>query len=118
MSALPVSARLLLSYLLVAVLPLGGLAAFHLATFEAALRETVLANLAIIADKKADQIDSYDERLKDSRQLSRHELIRNGRLAGAGFRTGGPMPPPIRPRRAGCGCPGVHRCGGVFTTRR
>jgi len=91
MSALPISTRLLLSYLLVAVLPLGGLAAFHLASFETSLRETVLANMAIIADKKADQIDSYmSERLTDARQLGRHDLIRNG-LASLepAFRTGG-----------------------------
>ncbi|MBU1395391.1 MAG: sensor domain-containing diguanylate cyclase, partial [Gammaproteobacteria bacterium] len=86
MSKLRISTRLLLSYLLVAVLPLAGLAAFFLASFETSLRETVLANMATIADKKAEQIDSHmAERLADVRHLSRRDLIRNGvaTLSGA-----------------------------------
>ncbi|MFZ5621946.1 MAG: EAL domain-containing protein [Pseudomonadota bacterium] len=79
MSALPISARLLLSYVLVAVLPLAGLAALHLASFEASLRQTVLANMAVVADKKAGQIGSYmDERFADVRLLSRRGLVREG----------------------------------------
>ncbi|WP_298637096.1 EAL domain-containing protein [uncultured Thiobacillus sp.] len=70
------------SYLLVAVLPLAGLAAFYLASFEASLRETVLANMTTIADKKAEQIDSYmAERLADAKQLSQRQVIRNGLAA-------------------------------------
>ena len=91
MSTLPISSRLLLSYLLVAVLPLAGLAAFYLSSFETALRETVLSNMATIADKKAEQIDFYmAERLADARLLSQRNIIRNGvvTLADA-FRTGG-----------------------------
>ncbi len=79
MSALPISTRLLLSYLLVAVLPLGGLALVYLASFDSSLRETLLANMATIADKKAGQIDSYmAERLDDVRHLSRRAAIRDG----------------------------------------
>ncbi|BCB28577.1 hypothetical protein SKTS_34630 [Sulfurimicrobium lacus] len=82
MKALPIAVRLLLSYLLVAVLPLAGLAAFYLASFEATLRETVLANMATIADKKAEQIDSYmTERLKDASELSREALAREAVIA-------------------------------------
>jgi diguanylate cyclase (GGDEF)-like protein/PAS domain S-box-containing protein len=91
MSGLRISTRLLLSYLLVAVLPLAGLAAFFLASFETSLRETVLANMATIADKKAEQIDSHmAERLADVRHLSRQDLIRDGvaTLSGA-FQLGG-----------------------------
>ncbi|MHB1093859.1 EAL domain-containing protein [Thiobacillus sp.] len=79
MKKLSISGRLLLSYLLVAVVPLTGLAAFYLASFETSLRETMLANMATIADKKADQIDRYMvERLADARLLSQRQLIRNG----------------------------------------
>jgi diguanylate cyclase (GGDEF)-like protein/PAS domain S-box-containing protein len=79
MNTLSISRRLLLSYLLVAVLPLTGLAAFYLASFEASLRETVLANMVTIADKKANQIDRYMmERLADARLLSQRRLIRIG----------------------------------------
>ena len=79
MKAPSISARLLLSYLLVAVLPLTALAAFYLASFESSLRDTVLANMDIIADKKANQIDRYmNERLADARSLGQRTLIRNG----------------------------------------
>ncbi len=95
MSALAISARLLLSYLLVAVLPLAGLAAFYLASFEASLRETVLANMSTIADKKAEQIDSYiAERLTDARLLSHRDSVRNGIVTlGQAFRSGGQNAP-------------------------
>ncbi len=76
---LPISTRLLLSYLLVAVLPLGGLAWVYLASFETSLRETLLANMAAIADKKAGQIGGYmAERIDDARHLSRRAAIRDG----------------------------------------
>ncbi|WP_324780969.1 bifunctional diguanylate cyclase/phosphodiesterase [Thiobacillus sedimenti] len=82
MKALSISSRLLLSYLLVAVLPLAGLAMFYLTSFETSLRKTVLSNMASIADKKAAQIDTYmNERLTDVHALSRRYLIRNGLLA-------------------------------------
>ena len=91
MSALPISSRLLLSYLLVAVLPLAGLAAFYLASFETSLRETVLSNMATIANKKAEQIDSYmAERLADARLLSQRNIVRNGvATLGRAFHAGG-----------------------------
>jgi len=91
MKPLPITFRLLLSYLLVGVLPLAGLAAFYLASFEASLRETVLANMAIIADKKSEQIDSYmAERLEDARQLSQRRLVQEAIFAfGQAFREGG-----------------------------
>ena len=91
MSALPISFRLLLSYLLVAVLPLAGLAAFYLASFETSLRETVLSNMATIANKKAEQIDSYmAERLADARLLSQRNIVRNGvATLGRAFHAGG-----------------------------
>jgi len=91
MSALAISPRLLLSYLLVAVLPLAGLAAFYLASFETSLRETVLSNMATIADKKAEQINSYmAERLTDARLLSQRNIVHNGVVTlGQAFRTGG-----------------------------
>jgi C4-dicarboxylate-specific signal transduction histidine kinase len=91
MSALPISSRLLLSYLLVAVLPLAGLAAFYLASFETSLRETVLSNMATSANKKAEQIDSYmAERLADTRLLSQRNIVRNGvATLGRAFHAGG-----------------------------
>ena len=88
---LPISTRLLLSYLLVAVLPLGGLAWVYLASFETSLRETLLANMAAIADKKAGQIGGYmAERIDDVRHLSRRAAIRDSlaELTQA-FRAGG-----------------------------
>ncbi|OYY82002.1 MAG: hypothetical protein B7Y33_00675, partial [Hydrogenophilales bacterium 16-62-9] len=86
------------SYLLVAVLPLAGLAAFYLASFEASLRETVLANMTTIADKKAEQIDSYmAERLADAKQLSQRNIIRNGLAAlERAFHAGGLSSPAYR----------------------
>ena len=95
MKALSISSRLLLSYLLVAVLPLTGLAVFYLAAFESSLRKTVLANMSTIADKKADQIDRYmSERLADTHLLSQRHLLRNG-LASLerAYRTGGMQSP-------------------------
>lgn len=79
MREISIPGRLLASYLLATVLPLMGLAAFYLAEFESSLRETVLASMDSIADKKADQIDQYmRERLTDARLLSRQHLIRHG----------------------------------------
>lgn len=105
MSSLPVSTRLLPSYLLVAVLPLGGLAAFHPASFETSLRGTVLANMAIIADKKADQIDTYmSERLADVRQLSRRDLIRKGIASLEQAFRAGCATPGFRSKKPRCRC--------------
>ncbi|WP_238376434.1 bifunctional diguanylate cyclase/phosphodiesterase [Thiobacillus denitrificans] len=84
-----------MSYLLVAVLPLAGLAAFYLASFEASLTQTVLANMASVADKKAAQIDSYlRERSEDVAQLALRPAVRNGLLElTRAFRAGGPAAP-------------------------
>lgn len=91
MSALPISVRLLLSYLLVAVLPLAGLVAFQLASFETSLRATVLAHMAVVADKKAGQIDSYmAERFADAQLLGHRGLVHEGIAAlSDALRTGG-----------------------------
>jgi diguanylate cyclase (GGDEF)-like protein/PAS domain S-box-containing protein len=79
MSTRRIATRLLLGYLLVAVLPLAGLAAFYLASFERSLRETVLANLATVADKKAEQIDTYmADRLGDTHILSERASLHQG----------------------------------------
>jgi diguanylate cyclase (GGDEF)-like protein/PAS domain S-box-containing protein len=77
MRRLPLGTRLALGFFLVAVLPLAGLAWFYLDSFESALRQTVLQNIASIADKKADQIDTFiDERLKDVQALGRNRNVR------------------------------------------
>jgi len=93
-----IATRLLLSYLLVAVLPLAGLATFFLASFETSLRETVLANMAAIADKKAEQVDTYiagqlhDARLFSERPSLHQDMaalvraFRAGGLRGAAYR--------------------------------
>ena len=96
MSALPIAIRLLLSYLLVAALPLVGLAAIYLAAFENSLRETALSNMSVIADKKADQIDSLmTERLLDAQQLAKRELISEAvTIFGQAFRAGGMLESP------------------------
>ncbi|KAB2920438.1 MAG: EAL domain-containing protein [Dechloromonas sp.] len=68
MKQLSLAARLALGFLIVAFLPLAGLAWFYLHTFEEALTTTVLRNIASIADKKTQQIDQYlSERLADAR---------------------------------------------------
>jgi diguanylate cyclase (GGDEF)-like protein/PAS domain S-box-containing protein len=77
MRRLPVSLRLFLGFLLAAALPLAGLAWFYLSSFERALTETVLQNVSSIADKKADQIDSFiNERLADAETYSRRPSVR------------------------------------------
>ncbi|CRI63341.1 putative Diguanylate cyclase [Thiocapsa sp. KS1] len=69
--------RLTVGFLIVALLPLAGLAWFYLHTFERALTATVLQNITSIADKKADQIDSYiNERLADARSFASQALVR------------------------------------------
>ncbi|MHB1352430.1 MAG: bifunctional diguanylate cyclase/phosphodiesterase [Thiobacillus sp.] len=98
MTNLPISTRLLLSYLLVAVLPLAGLAVFYLASFERSLTRTVLTNMANIADKKAAQIESHlSERSQDATQLALRPAVRHGFLELArAFHAGGPTAPAYR----------------------
>ncbi|PKO85934.1 MAG: sensor domain-containing diguanylate cyclase [Betaproteobacteria bacterium HGW-Betaproteobacteria-12] len=76
MNQLSLGVRLALGFLIVALLPLAGLAWFYLHTFEQALATTVLQNITSIADKKTQQIDQYiNERLADARlYASRPEL--------------------------------------------
>jgi len=91
MKHLPLATRLALGFLLVAVAPLVGLAWFYLNSFEAALGQTVLQNVSSVADKKADQIDSFiNERLKDAQTLGRNPLSRQAlEKFAADFRRGG-----------------------------
>lgn len=77
MKQLNLATRLALGFLLVAVLPLAGLAWFYLDSFERALRQTVLQNISSIANKKADQIDTFiHERLEDVQSLGHNRLVR------------------------------------------
>ncbi|RKT45769.1 bifunctional diguanylate cyclase/phosphodiesterase [Thiocapsa rosea] len=69
--------RLAVGFLIIALLPLAGLAWFYLHTFERALTATVLQNMTSIADKKADQIDDYiNERLADARSFASQAQVR------------------------------------------
>lgn len=70
--------QLVLAFLLVALLPLGGLAWFYLQSFEQTLSRTVLQNISSIANKKSDQIDSFiNERLADARAIAAQPQIRD-----------------------------------------
>ncbi|WP_374511104.1 PAS domain-containing protein [Niveibacterium sp.] len=63
--------RLMLGFLLLSALPVGGLAWWADTAFERTLTATVLTHLSAIADKKSDQINSYlEERVADSRALA------------------------------------------------
>jgi len=76
--------RLLFAFLLLSPLPLAGLSWLHLDAFERALRETVLTNLSSIADKKADQINTYiDERLAKGLLMSKLAVPRAALRASA-----------------------------------
>ncbi len=83
--------RLAIGFLLVAVLPMAGLAWFYVTTFEQALTTTVLQNVSSIADKKADQIDTFiTERLDDARGRAKLPQVREALKAiGDDFRRGG-----------------------------
>jgi signal transduction histidine kinase len=71
------ASRLLVGLFLISIIPLAGVSLLSLRNFEAALTGTVIANMASIADKKADQIDTYiNERRVDMRQLSYFPDIR------------------------------------------
>ncbi len=68
--------RLLLAFILIAVLPLLGLSWLYVASFERALTASVLQTVSSIADKKDDEIDDFiDERLIDARIASQHEFL-------------------------------------------
>ena len=83
--------RLAVGFLLVAVLPLIGLAWFYLHTFEQALTATVLRNTASITDKKFDQIEGFiRERLADVQDLAGQDLVQEAlRALAADYRRGG-----------------------------
>ncbi len=82
--------RLLLGVLLISIIPLAGLALLNLRNFEAALTRTVIADVASIADKKADQIEAYiNERRVDLRLLSHYPDVRSiFTLLQAGYASG------------------------------
>ncbi len=70
--------RLLAGFLLISVIPLAGFALLNLRNFEDALTRTVIADVASIADKKADQIDTYiNERRVDMRLLGHFPDVRS-----------------------------------------
>lgn len=72
------SFRLLAGLFLISIIPLTGVSLLSLRNFEAALNRTVIANMASIADKKADQIDTYiNERRVDMYQLSHFPDMRS-----------------------------------------
>ncbi|MDO9599406.1 MAG: EAL domain-containing protein [Azoarcus sp.] len=91
MSQLSLGTRLTLGFLLVALLPLAGLAWVYLHTFEQALSATVLQNLSSIANKKADQIDTFiNERLADVRLQAGQTQVREALLSlSEDYRRGG-----------------------------
>ncbi len=90
-TGLSLGLRLALGFLLVALLPLAGLAWFYLHSAETALTSTVLQNIASIADKKSDQIDSYlNERLADARTQAGQARVQQAlRALSADFARGG-----------------------------
>ncbi len=60
--------HLILGFLMTSIVPLTGLALSNLSNFESALIDTVVTNMAFIADKKADKINHY---IEDSRKQVR-----------------------------------------------
>lgn len=64
--------RLMLGFLLLSPLPMAGLAWLYVHAFERTLQQSELENLSSLADKKADQINTYiNERLNDCLLLSK-----------------------------------------------
>ena len=88
MTRFTLSVRLIVGFLLVAVMPMAGLAWLYLTTFESTLTDTALQNVSIIADKKTDQINTFiNERLEEARLQARRSVWREalqflGRPAG------------------------------------
>ena len=60
--------HLILGFLMTSIVPLAGFAILNLRNFETALSDTVVNNMAFIADKKADKINHY---IEDSREKIR-----------------------------------------------
>jgi len=70
--------RLMLGFMLLSPLPLAGLAWLYVYDFELTLRHSALENLSYLADKKADQINTYiNERLTDGWLLSKSAAALN-----------------------------------------
>jgi PAS domain S-box-containing protein len=64
--------RLMLGFLLLSPLPLAGLAWLYIQAFDRTLQQSELESLSSLADKKADQINTYiNERLTDGRLLAK-----------------------------------------------
>lgn len=79
MRPMPIYLRLLLSYFLVAVVPVSALATLYLTRFEDSLRNSVLDKMSMLADKKAEQVDTYvNERMGDLRLLVNRSSVREG----------------------------------------
>lgn len=88
---IPITVKMLLIYLLVAVIPLLGISAWYIQAFESSLSATILGNMDSIADKKADQIEAYmTERLTDASKFSTSSLAREAVEAfSLAYRAGG-----------------------------
>jgi diguanylate cyclase (GGDEF)-like protein/PAS domain S-box-containing protein len=93
--------RLAVGFLIIALLPMAGLAWFYQHTFESVLTATVLQTISAIADKKSDQIDGYiNERLADGRTFAALAQIREAlQRLRAEHQAGQPDANPIRRAR-------------------
>lgn len=91
MTVRPLVWWLIAGFLAVAVLPLAGLAWFHLQTLERTLTDSALQTITAVTNKKIDEINRYvDERLTDVRiQAEQPELQRALPLLAAAFAEGG-----------------------------
>ena len=91
MKTLPITVKLFLIYLVVAVLPLSGLSIWYILSFDNSLRQTELLNIDNIASKKAKQIETYlTQRMLDAGQLHDSSLISESlELFGQAYRTSG-----------------------------
>ena len=94
MKAFSLAARLGLLFLIVAVLPLAGLAGFYLDSLERSLADALHQNIVSMADKKAAQIDDFiNERLDDAQSLGRSRLAQEAlRELGQAYRRQGRVP--------------------------
>ncbi len=80
--------RLMLGFLLLSPLPLAGLAWLYVHAFERTLQQSALENLSSLADKKADQINTYiNERLTDGRLLAKSAAALDTLQAHSGLNT-------------------------------
>ncbi len=71
-----ITTRLLIGFLLLSPLPLGGLSWFYMQQFEQTLHQDELEKFSAIADKKYNQINTYlNERLSDSRMWAASPVL-------------------------------------------